>query len=86
MTEVCGKTLAMLDDERTPCCVGTNEETVDYSLPCIGANEESLDRSSPGKLAWYFAQRSMPGLVYAATMNGYVASDPYITKGGNENV
>jgi hypothetical protein len=46
----------------------------------------TMIHSSPGRLSWYFAQRAMPGLVYAATMNGYVASDPYKTKGGKENV
>ena len=114
MTERCGKTLAVLDDERMtsciganeetldcsfPCaganeetldcsfpCAGANEETLDRSLPCIGANEESLDHSSQGKLAWYFAQPSIPGLIYVATINGYMASGPDKTKGGKEDV
>jgi len=72
MAEMQGKAMVMPAGGRIMCCEG--------------AKGKSADRSSPGKLAWYFAQRSMPGLVYAATMNGYVASDPYITKGGNENV
>lgn len=100
MTEMCGKTLAVLDDERMTCCIGANEETLDYCSPCIGAtegnldycspcigaNEEHLDHSSPGKLAWYFAQPSIPGLNYVATINGYMASGPGKTKGGKEDV
>ena len=53
---------------------------------CAEANGKSANRSSAGRLSWYFAQRSMPGLVYVATMNGYVASGSYETKGGKENV
>ena len=49
------------------------------------AKGKSADRSSPGRLSWYFAQRSMPGLVYAATMNGYVASDLCKMEGGRES-
>jgi len=72
MSEMQGKTLALLADERMICCVG--------------ANGKNVHHSSPGRLSWYFAQRAMSGLVYAATMNGYVASDPHKTKGGKENV
>lgn len=67
-------------------CTGTNEETLDRSLPCVGADEENLDHSSQGKLAWYFAQPSIPGLIYVATINGYMASGPDKTKGGKEDV
>ena len=100
MTEMCGRTLAVLDDERMTCrigayeetldccspCTGANEGTLDYCPPCVGANEENLDHSSSGKLSWYFAQPSMPGLVYLATINGFVASGPGKTKGGKEDV
>ena len=72
MAEIQGKTLAMPADGRMSCCVG--------------ANGKNGRHSSPGALSWYFAQRAMPGLVYAATMNGYVASGPDKTKGGKENV
>lgn len=61
MTEMCGKTLAVLDDERMTCrigayeetldccspCTGANEGNLDYCSPCIGANEENLDYCSP---------------------------------------
>ena len=53
---------------------------------CEGVKGKSADRSSAGALSWYFAQRSMPGLVYLATINGFVASDPGKTKGGKEDV
>jgi len=100
MAEMCGKTLAVLDEERTTCCIGAyedtldccfpcagaNGETLDCSLTCIGASEENLDYSSPGKLAWYFAQPCIPGLIYVATINGYVASGPDKAKGGQEDV
>ena len=100
MTERCGKTLAVLDEERMTCRIGVYEESLDYCSPCTGAyeetlgrsspctqaNEETLDHSSQGKLGWYFAQPCIPGLVYIATMNGYVASGPDKTKGGEENV
>ncbi len=72
MTEMCGRTLAMPCDERMICC--------------IGANEENLDHSSPGRLAWYFAQPPIPGLIHLATINGYVASGPDKTKGGKDDV
>jgi len=72
MAEICGKTLAMPADGKMACC--------------IEANGKNGHRSSSAGLSWYFAQRAMPGLVYAATMNGYVASGPYKTKGGKENV
>jgi hypothetical protein len=68
MSEMQGIMLAMPTDERMMCCARES-----------GKNRQ---HSSPGRLSWYFAQPSMPGLVYAATMNGYVASDPYKTKGG----
>ena len=70
MAEIQGKTLAMPADGRMICCVG--------------ANGKNRHRSSSAGLSWYFAQRAMPGLVYAATMNGYVAYGP--DKGGKENV
>ena len=72
MSEMQGTMLAVPADGRMVCCVR--------------ANGKSADHSSPAGLSWYFAQRAMPGLVYAATMNGYVASDPHKTKGGKENV
>lgn len=72
MFERQGKTLAVLDDERT--------------TSCIGAYEENLDQSAPGRFSWYFAEPSIPGLIYVATLNGYVASGPDKTKGGKENV
>ena len=70
MSEMQGKTLAVAADGRMVCCAG--------------GNEKNGDRSSSAGLSWYFAQRAMPGLVYAATMNGYVAYGP--DKGGKENV
>jgi hypothetical protein len=72
MAEMQGRTLAVPADERMVCCVR--------------ANHKNRRHSSPGGLSWYFAQRAMPGLSYVLTMNGYVASDPYMTKGGKENV
>jgi len=72
MSEIQGNTLAMPAGEKMACC--------------IEASRKNHHRSSPGGLSWYFAQRAMPGLVYAATMNGYVAYGPYKTKGGKENV
>ncbi len=72
MAEMQGKTMAMPADARI--------------VRCAEANARNGHRSSPGGLSWYFAQRPVPGLVYAATMNGYVTSDPYKTKGGNGNV
>jgi hypothetical protein len=72
MAQMQGRAMAIAAEERTICCVG--------------ANGKSANRSSAGGLSWYFAQRSMPGLVYVATMNGYVASGSYKTKGGKENV
>ena len=71
MAEMQGKTMAMPVGGRMMCCAG--------------ANGKSADRSAPGRFSWYFAQRAMPGLVYAATMNGYMGSGPYMTKGGKEN-
>ena len=71
MAEMQGRILAMPADERMMCCTRAD-----------GRNRQ---HSSRGGLSWYFAQRAMPGLVYAATMNGYVASGSYRTKGGNEN-
>ncbi len=72
MAEIQGKTLAMPADGQMACC--------------IEGNGKNGHHSSPGGLSWYFAQRAMPGLVYAATMNGYVAAGPDKTKGGKENV
>ena len=72
MTEMQGGTLAMPADGGMMCCARAN-----------GRNRR---HSSPGRLSWYFAQSAMPGLVYVPTMNGYVASDSYNTKGGKENV
>lgn len=72
MAEMQGRILAMPADERITCCA-----------PASGKNRQ---RSSVGRLSWYFAQRAMPELVYAPTMNGYVASGSYKTKGGKENV
>ncbi|UCD21618.1 MAG: hypothetical protein JSW22_06145 [Chloroflexota bacterium] len=100
MGEILVKTRAMPADDRVTCCVeaneenleycspciGANEENLEYCSPCIGANEENLDHSSPGRLAWYFAQPSIPGLIHLATINGYVASGPYKTKGGKDDV
>jgi len=60
MAEMQGKTMAMPAEGRMICC--------------MGANGKNGHHSSPGRLSWYFAQRAMPGLIYAATMNGYVAS------------
>ena len=71
MAEMQGKTMAMMAGGRIICCEG--------------AKGKSADRSSVGGLSWYFAQRPMPGLVYAATMNGYVACAPGKTKGGKED-
>jgi hypothetical protein len=53
---------------------------------CAGVNGKSANGSSAGRLSWYFAQRSLAGVVYVATMNGYVASGSYNRKGGKENV
>ena len=72
MAEMKGRTLAMPADGQMACC--------------IEASRKNHHRSSSAGLSWYFAQRAMPGLVYAATMNGYVASSPDKTKGGKENV
>ena len=72
MAEMRGKTMAMPAEGRIVCGAG--------------ANGKNGHHSSPGRLSWYFAQRATPGLVYAATMNGYVASGPYKTKGGKEDV
>jgi hypothetical protein len=71
MAEMQGKAMVMPVEGRIMCCAGTNGN--------------SAERSAPGRLSWYFAQRAMPGLVYAATMNGYMGSGPYMTKGGKEN-
>lgn len=35
------------------------------------ANEGNRGRSSSGPFSWYVAQRSLPGLKYVATINGY---------------
>jgi len=70
MGEMLGKTLAVPTDGKMACC--------------IEASRKNRHRSSSAGLSWYFAQRAMPGLVYAATMNGYVAYGP--DKGGKENV
>jgi hypothetical protein len=86
VTEMCGKTMAVLDDERMTCCIGAYEENLEHCSPCIGANEENRDHSSSGKLAWYFAQPSIPGLIYVGTINGYVASGRDKAKGGKEDV
>lgn len=86
MGEILVKTRAMPADDRVTCCIEANEENLEYCSPCIGANEENLDHSSPGRLAWYFAQPSIPGLIHLATINGYVASGPYKTKGGKDDV
>jgi hypothetical protein len=72
MSEMQGIMLAMPTDERKMCCAR--------------ASGKSRQHSSPGRLSWYFVQRSMPGLVYVPTMNGYVASSSHETKGGKENV
>lgn len=72
MAEMQGKTMAMPADGRIACCAE--------------ANEKKGHRTSPAGLSWYFAQRALPGLIYAATMNGYVVSGPYKTKGDNGNV
>ena len=72
MAQMQGRAMAMPVEGRIICCAGDNGK--------------SANRSSAGGLSWYFAQRSTPGLVYVATMNGYVASDSYKTKGGKENV
>jgi hypothetical protein len=72
MAQMQGRTMAMPAEGRIICCAG--------------ANGKRPDRSSAGGLSWYFAQRSMPGLVYVATMSGYVASGSCKTKGGKENV
>ena len=69
MAEMQGRTLVAPADGKMACC--------------IEASRKNSRRSSLAGLSWYFAQRAMPGLVYAATMNGYVASGP--DKGGNEN-
>ncbi len=66
MAEMQGRTLAVPADGKMICC--------------IEASRKNRQRSSSAGLSWYFAQRAMPGLVYAATMNGYVASGP--DKGG----
>jgi hypothetical protein len=66
MAEMQGRTLAVPADGKMICC--------------IEASRKNRHRSSSAGLSWYFAQRAMPGLVYAATMNGYVASGP--DKGG----
>ena len=71
MAEMQGRTMAMPADGRMMCCAR--------------ASGKNRQHSSPGRLSWYFAQRAMPGLVYAATINGYVASGSYRTKGGKEN-
>lgn len=70
MAEMQRRTLAMPADGKMACC--------------IEASRKNRRRSSSAGLSWYFAQRAMPGLVYAATMNGYVAYGP--DKGGKENV
>jgi hypothetical protein len=72
VSETQGIMLTMPTDERMMCCARAN-----------GRNRQ---HSSVGMLSWYFAQSAMPGLVYAATMNGYVASDSYKTEGGKGNV
>jgi hypothetical protein len=72
MAEMQGRTMAMPAEGRITCCAG--------------ASGKSANRSSAGGLSWYFAQRSMPGLVYVATTSGYVASGSYKTKGGKESV
>ena len=36
------------------------------------ANGKNGRYSSSGGLSWYFAQRAVPELVYALTINGYV--------------
>lgn len=71
MAEMQGKAMAMPADGRILCCAE--------------ANAKNGHRTSPGGPPWYFAQRAMPGLVYAATMNGYVGSDPYKTEGGRRS-
>lgn len=35
------------------------------------ANGENGRYSSSGRLSWYFAQRGVPGLIYALAINGY---------------
>ena len=70
MAEMQGRTLAMPADGKMACC--------------IEASRKNRHRSSLVGLSWYFAQRAMPRLVYAATMNGYVAYGP--DKGGKQNV
>ena len=71
MAEMQGKAMAMPTDGRILCCAEVKAR--------------NGHRTSPGGPSWYFAQRAMPGLVYAATMNGYVASDPYKTEGGRQS-
>ena len=72
MAEMHGRTMAMPAEGRMICCARESGK--------------SRQHSSPGRLSWYFAQRSVPGLVYVPTMNGYVASSSHETKGGKENV
>ena len=66
MAEMQRRTLAMPADERM--------------IHCVRSNSRNRQHSSIERLSWYFAQRGMPGLVYVATMNGYVAYGP--DKGG----
>ena len=86
MIEMCERTVGALTDERMTCCIGTNVDSLERSSTCIRANEESHNQYSVGRLAWYFAERPMPGLTYVATIDGYMASAPDKTKGGQENV
>jgi len=72
MAEMQGKTMAMPADGKMVCC--------------IEANGKNGHHSSSGGLSWYFAQRAIPGLIYVATINGYVASDRDKTKGGEKDV
>lgn len=81
MFERQGKAMALLADERMICCVREERMTC-----CVQADRKSRQQSPSGRLSWYFAQRDMPGLTYAATINGYVASGPDKTKGGKEDV
>jgi len=91
MGETQGKALAMPADERMCRCVEVKGKApampVDEMMCCsVEVNRKNRQHSSPGRLSWYFAEGGMPGLIYAATINGYVTPDRDKTKGGKEDV
>jgi hypothetical protein len=91
MAEIQGKTLAMPADERMCRCVEVKGKApampADERMCCyVEVNRRNRQHSSPGRLSWYFAEGGMPGLIYAATIYGYMASAPDKTKGGKEDV